>query len=68
MRNHDSQGTMTNCCNDATIMIHSIHATMRNNLTQVIYDAIETIVTGDSDDMADLQMEMVDEVSSMLPQ
>ena len=36
-------------------------------ITQVIYDQIESIVTGDSDDMAALQEEMVEEVSSMLP-
>lgn len=36
-------------------------------ITQVIYDKIETIVTGDSDNMKDLQMEMVEEVSGMLP-
>ena len=37
-------------------------------ITQVIYDQIESIVTGDSDDMADLQAEIVEEVASMLPQ
>jgi len=36
-------------------------------MTQVIYDSIELIVTGDADDMADLQAEMVEEVSSMMP-
>lgn len=36
-------------------------------ITQVIYDQIELIVTGDADDMADLQEELVEEVSSMLP-
>ena len=36
-------------------------------ITQVIYDQIESIVTGDSDDMAALQEEMVEEVSSILP-
>ena len=36
-------------------------------ITQVIYDQIESIVTGDSDDMAALQEEMVEEVASMLP-
>jgi len=36
-------------------------------ITQVIYDAIERIVTGDADDMKALQAEMVDEVSGMLP-
>lgn len=36
-------------------------------ITQVIYDQIETIVTGDSDDMKTLQQEMVEEVSGMLP-
>ena len=35
---HDNHGTVTNCCNDATIMIHSIYATMTNHLTQYIYD------------------------------
>ncbi len=36
-------------------------------ITQVIYDMIESIVTGESDDMAELQEEMVEEVASMLP-
>lgn len=36
-------------------------------ITQVIYDMIESIVTGDADDMKQLQMEMYEEVSSMLP-
>jgi multiple sugar transport system substrate-binding protein len=36
-------------------------------VTQVIYDMIESIVTEDTDDMKDLQMEMVEEVSAMLP-
>ena len=36
-------------------------------ITQVIYDGLESIVTGDSDDMAALQEELADEVSSMLP-
>ena len=36
-------------------------------ITQVIYDQIESIVIGDSDDMADLQAEIVEEVLSMLP-
>ncbi len=36
-------------------------------ITQVIYDYIEMIVTGETDDMAALQQEMVEEVSSMLP-
>ncbi len=36
-------------------------------ITQVIYDMIESIVTGDSDDMKELQMEMYEEVSAMLP-
>ncbi|MFT7673311.1 MAG: multiple sugar transport system substrate-binding protein [Gammaproteobacteria bacterium] len=36
-------------------------------ITQVIYDAIESIVTGESDDMEALQEELVDEVNSMLP-
>jgi len=33
----------------------------------VIYDYIESIVTGESDDMKQLQMEMVAEVTAMLP-
>ena len=37
-------------------------------VTQIIYDMIESIVTGESDDMAGLQEEMVVEVSSLLPQ
>jgi multiple sugar transport system substrate-binding protein len=36
-------------------------------VTQVIYDQIESIVTGDANDMKVLQAEMVEEVSSMLP-
>ena len=36
-------------------------------ITQVIYDQIESIVTGESEDMAALQEEIVEEVSSMLP-
>ena len=36
-------------------------------ITQVIYDMIESIVTGDADDMKQLQMEMYEEVSEMLP-
>ena len=36
-------------------------------ITQVIRDHLGSIVTGDSDDMAALQEEMVEEVSSMLP-
>jgi multiple sugar transport system substrate-binding protein len=36
-------------------------------VTQVIYDQIELIVTGDANDMKKLQAEMVEEVSSMLP-
>ena len=36
-------------------------------ITQVIYDMIEAIVTGDADDMKQLQMEMYEEVSEMLP-
>ena len=36
-------------------------------ITQVIYDGIESIVTGEADDMKVLQEELVEEVSSMLP-
>ena len=36
-------------------------------ITQVIYDALESIVTGDADDMAALQQELAEEVASMLP-
>ena len=36
-------------------------------ITQVIYDMTESIVTGESDDMKQLQQEMVEEVSGMLP-
>ena len=35
--------------------------------SDALLDQIETIVTGDSDDMAALQEEMVEEVSGMLP-
>jgi multiple sugar transport system substrate-binding protein len=37
-------------------------------ITQVIYDGIEGIVTGDYDDMAELQAELVEEVQDLLPQ
>ena len=36
-------------------------------ITQVIYDGMESIVTGDSDDMAALQEELVEEVNDLLP-
>ena len=36
-------------------------------ITSVIYDYLESIVTGESDDMKALQMEMVAEVTAMLP-
>jgi multiple sugar transport system substrate-binding protein len=36
-------------------------------ITQVIYDYLEAIVIGEADDMQELQAEMVEEVSSMLP-
>ena len=36
-------------------------------ITQTIYDQIELIVTGDANDMKELQAEMVEEVSSMPP-
>lgn len=36
-------------------------------ITQVIYDGIERIVTGDATDMNELQQELVDEVSDLLP-
>ena len=36
-------------------------------ITQVIYDGIERIVTGDATDMAELQEELVEEVSDLLP-
>lgn len=36
-------------------------------ITQVIYDAIESIVTGENDDMKALQEELVEEVNSLLP-
>ena len=36
-------------------------------ITQVIYDGLESIVTGDADDMVALQQELTEEVSSMLP-
>lgn len=35
--------------------------------TQVIYDMIESIVINDADDMEELQQEMVEEVSDLLP-
>jgi len=37
-------------------------------ITQVIYDAIERIVVGDADDMKELQEELVEEVTALLPQ
>ncbi|EAQ03128.1 sugar ABC transporter, periplasmic sugar-binding protein [Pseudooceanicola batsensis HTCC2597] len=36
-------------------------------ITQVIYDGIERIVIGDATDMGELQEELVDEVSDLLP-
>lgn len=36
-------------------------------ITQVIYDGIESIVTGEQDDMVELQEELVEEVSELLP-
>ncbi len=36
-------------------------------ITQVIYDSIERIVTGDATDMKELQQEMVEEVNDLLP-
>ena len=36
-------------------------------ITQVIYDALESIVTGASNDMDALQQELAEEVASMLP-
>lgn len=36
-------------------------------VTQVIYDGIESIVVGDQDDMKELQEELTEEVSGMLP-
>ena len=36
-------------------------------ITQVLYDGMESIVTGDSDDMAALQEELVEEVNDRLP-
>jgi multiple sugar transport system substrate-binding protein len=36
-------------------------------ITQVIYDYLESIVTGEADDMQELQAEMAEEVSAMLP-
>lgn len=37
-------------------------------VTQVIYDGIESIVVGDSSDMKELQIELVEEVNELLPQ
>ena len=34
---------------------------------RVLYDVMESIVTGDSDDMAALQEELVEEVNDLLP-
>ncbi len=36
-------------------------------ITQVIYDGIERIVTGDATDMKELQQDLVEEVSDLLP-
>jgi len=36
-------------------------------ITQVLYDGMESIVTGDSDDMAALQEELVEEVNDLIP-
>jgi multiple sugar transport system substrate-binding protein len=37
-------------------------------ITQVIYDKIEKIVTGEADDMKALQQELVEEVNELTPQ
>lgn len=37
-------------------------------ITQVLYDGIESIVTGEQDDMKKLQSELVEEVTDLLPQ
>ncbi len=37
-------------------------------ITQVIYDSIERIVTGEATDMKELQQELVEEVSDLMPQ
>ena len=36
-------------------------------ITQVLYDGMESIVVGDSDDMPALQEELVEEVRDLLP-
>jgi multiple sugar transport system substrate-binding protein len=36
-------------------------------ITQVLYDGIEGIVTGEYDDMAELQEELMEEASDLLP-
>jgi multiple sugar transport system substrate-binding protein len=36
-------------------------------VTQIIYDAIEGIVTGEYDDMEELQTELSEEVQDLLP-
>ena len=36
-------------------------------ITQVIYDGLESIVTGEQNDMRELREELVEEVSDMLP-
>ena len=36
-------------------------------ITQVIYDSIERIVTGDATDMKELQQELVEEIADLLP-
>ena len=36
-------------------------------VTQVIYDSIERVVTGEQDDMAELREELVEEVADLLP-
>lgn len=36
-------------------------------ITQVIYDGLERLVTGEQPDMEELQQELVDEVAELLP-
>ena len=36
-------------------------------ITQIIYDGIESIVVGESDDMMELRDEMMEEVEELLP-
>ena len=70
---HHGNGTQNAFYEDPTILFFSTHdwqAYPGDNglaITQVIYDGIEGIVTGEYDDMEELQQELSEEVQDLLP-